>query len=416
MRRPSKNHPPKLSIDSQRLCALAQAMAQASSRIEERAWERQLDTLIRRMLKTDHQHAIDAALDHLYVQGADAYDALMDGIESAASGTVIEHEGQRYDALLVAVPILAWTRFAIASGTIAPDTLGALSAQLYAHILADGTRMALAPTLYSIDQLPRSHAQTFALTQRMAQAALTGTAPKPPIKQQETAPFLADTRYLLAVVVTPADGLVFRWQSAEMPADIPALQRDALDQLEPQIRPSIERLLPGCGIEILLPQAYFVACREGDKRIRPVSVHAAVHYLTHILQAEPKDLVAIVGGFGDELQRDIEEYRISFTERRKKEVIYGIVWPLYGEEDADEEFDAALRAGTPAEPEAPPAPLDAINAILRESGITEIIQHDERFPMEFCDDCGSPLFCDAEAELVHPEMPEDAEQASGHLH
>ena len=415
MRRPSKQHPPKLSIDSQRLCALAQAMAQASSRIEERAWERQLDALARKLLKPDHQHAIDAALDHLYAQDAGAYDILMDGVETAASSGSIEHEGQRYDTLLIALPILAWTRFAIASGNIAPDTQGALTAQLYAHILADGARMALAPTLYSIDQLPRSHAQTFALAQRLAHAALSGTATRPPAKPPETAPFLADTRYLLAVVLVPTDGPVFRWQEAEMPADVEALQRDALDQLQRQIRPSVERLLPGCGIEILLPEAYFVACREGDKRIRPISIQAAIHYLTYTMQAEPKDLVAIIGGFGDEMQRDIDEYRISFTLGRQKEVVYGTVWPLYGDEEGEEQFIAQgveIAAGQ----ELPRPPLDQIRATLRDCGVTEIIEHDERFPMEFCEDCGSPLFCDAEGELVHPEMPEDTEQTSGHLH
>ena len=36
--------------------------------------------------------------------------------------------------------------------------------------------------------------------------------------------------------------------------------------------------------------------------------------------------------------------------------------------------------------------------------------------MEFCDDCGAPLFADADGELVHPEMPEDAPQDAGHFH
>jgi hypothetical protein len=36
--------------------------------------------------------------------------------------------------------------------------------------------------------------------------------------------------------------------------------------------------------------------------------------------------------------------------------------------------------------------------------------------MEFCDDCGAPLFPDREAELVHAEMPEQPAASSQVLH
>ena len=87
---------------------------------------------------------------------------------------------------------------------MAGDAHGVLSAHFAAHLLADGTKMAMAPTLYSIDQLPRSHVETYAKTHKLALAALKGTAVKPSRKEAETAPFLADTRYLLVAVVAPA--------------------------------------------------------------------------------------------------------------------------------------------------------------------------------------------------------------------
>jgi hypothetical protein len=64
----------------------------------------------------------------------------------------------------------------------------------------------------------------------------------------------------------------------------------------------------------------------------------------------------------------------------------------------------------------PLSPLQQIISVLRESGITRIQQADSVFPPEYCDDCGAPLFCDSEEEMVHAEMPEDAGQNSGHLH
>ncbi|MFW8265229.1 DUF2863 family protein, partial [Klebsiella pneumoniae] len=61
----------------------------SGSRIEDRFWEAQLDTLLTRVLRTGNQPAIDAALDHLQANHSEAYGALADLIESqseSASG------------------------------------------------------------------------------------------------------------------------------------------------------------------------------------------------------------------------------------------------------------------------------------------------------------------------------------------
>ena len=141
----------------------------------------------------------------------------MDGVEAASESSSIMLEtadgvSKPYDVLLVAAPILAWTRFAIASGPIPADILTTLSAHFSAHLLADGTQMAMSPTLFSIDQLPRSHVETWGKVHKLAQAALKGTVLKADTKVPETAPFLADTRYLMVAVVAPAGAPLFRWQ------------------------------------------------------------------------------------------------------------------------------------------------------------------------------------------------------------
>ncbi|RBA23416.1 DUF2863 family protein [Herminiimonas fonticola] len=416
MRRPSKNTNHKLSADSQRLATLAQAIIQAASRLEERNWERQLDTLLRKLLKGNHQDVVDAALDHLFKLESAAYDALMECAEAASESCQIEYDGITYDALLVAMPILAWTRFTIASGPIPADVAATLSTHLQAHVLAPGTKMAMSPNLFSIDQLPRSHAETFAFTQRMAQAALKGSALKQAAQQPETAPFLADTRYLLAVVTAAADEPLFRWQASANLAE----RDEALSQWNTQAMPNITRLLPGCGIELLLPEAYFVACREGDKQIRPASIRAAVHYLTYTLDVEPNELQAIIGSFGEEsAESRVDEYRVSFALAENLDVIYGIVWPLYGQEDDEElqyrEIDVPVDPVISADVERK-SPIEEILALLEECGVTNVKRHTELFAMEFCDDCGAPLFPDMDAELVHAEMPEDAPTGSTHLH
>jgi hypothetical protein len=416
MRRSSKDSP-KLSAESQRLVSLSHAIVQAASRVEERTWERNLDTQLQKLLKTNHQESIDAALNVLFKGDLAVYDVLMDGVEAVSeSSTMTEQTGggeATWQALLVAAPVLAWTRFAIASGTIPNDIVNTLTAHFSAHLLADGARAAIAPTLYSIDQLPRTHAETYALTHKLAQAAHKGSGGvKPAAPSPDTAQFLADTRYLLVAVVAPQGAPLFRWQEAQHHVNFEAEREAALDQWRAQAGPNIARLLPGCGVELLLPEAYYVACREADKLIRPVSIRAAVHYLTHTLGVEPNDLRAVVAGFGDEVNdSQVDEYRVGFTLRQSSDVVYGIVWPLYGQEDEE---------GTPMEGPSgggrPTAPLDEIVKHLNEVGITHVKRIGERYVAEYCDDCGAPLFADPSGELVHAEMPEDTPAGNEHFH
>jgi len=415
MRRISKSSSNKLSGDSQRLVSIAQGMAQAGSRLEERTWEHALDTLIHKTLKSGHQEAVDAALEHLFKSDLSAYDTLMEAVEAGSESCAVEHEGVHYHALLIAVPVLAWTRFSIASGPITDELRTTLCAHLHGHLLASDTRLAMVPTLFAIDQLPRSHAETFALTQRLAQATVKGTPLRPLANAPETAPFLADTRYLLAVVAAPAGAPLFSWQATLHPSE----RVQAYEHWRKQASPNIASLLPGCGIELLMPEAYYVACREADKQIRPASIRAAVHFLTNTLGVEANALRAIIGGFSeDPVTGQVDEYRVGFALRQNPEIIYGVVWPLYGPEDEDESAVISFESLTTPEILETDlrTPLEEIVALLRSCGITHIKRHSEHFPMEFCDDCGAPLYPDAEAELVHAEMPEDAPAGTGHFH
>ena len=421
MRRPSKDSSPKLSAESQRLISISQAIVQAASRIEERAWERHLDTHLQKLLKTGHQETIDNTLNVLFKEDLNAYDMLMEGVEAVSESSLMVdvHDGVEttYQALLVAAPILAWTRFSIASGTIPAEELATLSAHFSAHLLADGVKMSMAPTLFAIDQLPRTHAETYAATHKLAQAAYKGTATKPIAKPPETAPFLADTRYLLVAVVAPLNAPLFRWQEPQHQINFITERAHALEQWQNQAADTVSRLLPGCGIELLLPEAYYVACREADKLIRPVSIRAAVHYLTNTLGVEASDLRAVIAGFGEESpDGQIDEYRVAFTMRQATDVIYGMVWPLYGQEDEDGTPVEGLSSGGIEGMSVQKAPIEEVQAYLSDAGITHIKRHSERFAAEYCDDCGGPLFADPTGELVHAEMPDDAPAGNEHFH
>jgi hypothetical protein len=110
----------------------------------------------------------------------------------------------------------------------------------------------------------------------------------------------------------------------------------------------------------------------------------------------------------------VDEFRISFSVSGNSDVYYGVVWPLYDDESAEDYLSVVSnrRMG----PGAVLSPVQQIIAVLRDAGVTRLQQVDTVFPPEFCDDCGSPLFCDSIEEIVHAEMPEESAQSHGHLH
>lgn len=397
----------RLPPDADKLVGLALALFASGSRIEDRFWEARLDALLTKIVRNGNQTTLDAALDHLQQNHPDAYGALADMAETHSESFTTDIEGTPHEALLIAAPVLAWTRYAIPSGPLKGDVADALRTQMQAHVLAGGARVAVAPYLYSIDQLPRHHVDTARLAQQLMQTALGGAAARLNLSDlPETSPILADPRFLLAVALVPAGAPLFRWQEDENGGRIERGQ--CLEQWAAQGGPSFAAILPGCELECLLPDAYYSACRDADEQVRPHTVRTAVRYLFDTLGAAPQELRAVIAGFGE---RRIDEYRIGFTRRGSNEVIYGVVWPLYGRENGeigmeDEAVDLEGADG----------PVEEIVALLKKTGVSEVRRHAGRFEPEYCDDCGVPLYADPLGEIVHAEMPEDAEPAQPHFH
>ena len=408
-----KKKPSALSADAKRLVNLAKELIQAGSRIEERRWEAHLDTLILKCLQKSQQQTLDSAIDYLIDSDPDACDVLVKTIQTHGESCLVEQNGQAHQALLIAIPVLAWTRFSIPAGPLTSKEANFLRAQLQT-LLATNTQVIMAPLLLSIEQMPHTPTETYVFLHQMIEALFKH---KPAVSKadfSQTLPQLADVRYLLAVAVAPADAPLFRWQMTD-----PADERiTLLDQWKQQTRPGVLPLLPGCGLELQIPQAYYTACHEAAKQIRAISIQSAIHYLTHAFQIEPKDLKVIIGGFCEEnIQDEIEEYRISFSVKSKSELFYGVIWPLYEEEEEEggqiqpselpvEIAEAALTAPS----------LKTIYSILKTRGITDIKYLPQRFLSETCEECGEQLYPDSDGEMAHIEgLPEDT-STPGYLH
>ncbi len=117
-------------------------------------------------------------------------------------------------------------------------------------------------------------------------------------------------------------------------------------------------------------------------------MEAAASYLKLAFDLAPAELQATLAAYED---KHVEEMRVAIGPLGNEDaVIEGVVWPLLGDEEdrAQEEIEAALRA----------------------LGISKITSHAHRFPLEFCDDCGAPMFPNPAGHSVHTEPPEDAEE------
>ena len=390
MKRPRFGSRDRLSRDAAELQRLATGLSESGGKLEDSYWEAQLAETVDGLLKNGGEDDINTALDRLFEANPRAHDELADMVESRAETLRIDVQGQPFDILLFAAPVLAWSRFSIPAGSLPKSTLQTLGVHLGAHVFGADARLALADYLFSPDQLPRSFCDTWQLTRELGEAALAG---KPltidASAMAETNRFLSDVRYLIGAVALPAGCALFRWNEKDGNKDA------ALKEWIKQGSPSLEPLLTGCAWQPLLPDAYHAACRNADRLSRPYSLKASVAFLQTTLSLMPADIRAVVGPCYD---RRMEEYRIGLGPKGSEQVFHGLVWPLLGNED--EATDA----------------IAEIESTLREAGVQEVLFLDHHFPMEFCDDCGAPLFPNADAELVHAEMPEQPQTGSQVLH
>jgi hypothetical protein len=384
---------PRTSADAETLAKLARRLSESGSRIEDRLWERRLVEAINDRLGRGAADDIEAALEDLSRTQARAYDDLADLAESCAESASVDIDGKPHDALLLAVPLLAWSRYRLPATGLAASLVDAIGAQIAGHLAARGTRIAVADYLYSIDQLPESFGEVHDCARRLITAAASGKRPKIDGKSlREPVMMLADTRYVLAAIIAPQGAPLYHWQETGVDPDAKIA---AVTAFREQVGGALGPLMTGCRYRVLAPNAFHAALRQADRDLREFSLEAAVSYLKLAYDLAPSALQATVAAFED---KRVEEIRIGIAAAGNDDaVIEGVVWPLLGDEEerAQEEIDATLRR----------------------LGVTRITTHAHRFPLEFCDDCGAPMFPNPAGHAVHAEPPENAEeQPSAPLH
>jgi hypothetical protein len=116
---------------------------------------------------------------------------------------------------------------------------------------------------------------------------------------------LADSRFLLAAVAVPRGGPVFRWQELNGTSAGHASRAQCLENWIAQGRPNLAPLLPSCGFELLLPDAFYVSLTTATAD-RPYAVRAAWR-----IWRAPRAMRRNCARWWPGGRRSIEEYRIG---------------------------------------------------------------------------------------------------------
>lgn len=384
------------SADADSLAKLARRLSESGSRFEDRLWERRLVEMLNDRLARGFDSDIDTALDDLAKTNPRAYDDLADLAESCAESLTLDIKGVAHDALLLAVPVLAWSRYKLPAATLSSTLADALAVHLRGHLAAADAHLAVADHLYAIDQLPETFGEVYDLAQKLFAAAAGDQRLKIDAKAlREPVAMLADTRYVLAALAVPSGRALYHWQETGVDPDA---KTQAIEAFREQVSNALQPLMTGCRYRVLAPNAFHAALRQADRELRAFSLEAALAFLKLTYDMAPADLQASVAVFEDKRNALDWELRIGVSAAGNDDaVIEGVVWPGLGddEERAHEDVDGALRG----------------------LGITRIQVQAQRFPLEYCDDCGAPLFPNAAGHAVHTEPPEqNEEQPASPLH
>ncbi|MCX8006100.1 MAG: DUF2863 family protein, partial [Burkholderiaceae bacterium] len=265
------------TADAETLAKLARRLSESGCRLEDQLWERRLVELLNDRLARGFDTDIETALDELSRTNGRAYDDLADLAESCAESAVIEIDGRLHDALLLALPLLAWSRYKVPATTLAATLVDNIAVQIGGHLAARGARIAVADFLFSIDQLPESFGEVHEFAQRLFECAAHGSRMKVDAKSlREPVSMLADTRYVLAAIVVPQGQALYHWQETGVDPDSKAT---AIEAFSAQLANVLQPVMTGCRYRVLAPNAFHAALRIADRELREFSLEAALAYL-----------------------------------------------------------------------------------------------------------------------------------------
>lgn len=384
----------KLSDTSKNLIYLAQAIVRSGSHLEDIYWEKELSKLLAKALNAKRAKHVENALETLLEQRSPAYEILVEYAESLSESIELTTD-KNYETLLICAPVLTRTRYKLPDGKLKPKQVSEITNLIKNTVLDEQAQISVFPELIRFDRLPQSFKATRELNLALAKQALNLDHQLPDLKSQDTSlDLLADVFFIIASVVIPKGQAIFKWQ--KVLGDHLAKRDEISNNWSEQCHAILKDVFAGCENEYLCPDAYYTSTRKADQNIRPIALKASISWLDTVANIPTDDLRTAIVACGD---NTVEEYRIGFTTKNSKQVIYGCVWPSLNREEAipDQISEGQISA------------WDVIAAILHDCGVKSIRRIPGIQAMDFCDDCGAPFFPNMSGEMMHPELPDDIE-------
>ncbi len=398
----NRKKPANLHPSDQPLLDLCLALKQSGCIVEDRYWENQIQTALLDIFRQNRKKTVERLLDYLSDEDSETHDILLEHAETLSESCEWISEDVTYDCVFVAIPVIAWTRFEIPLPVLDAQTQESITQALKTHVAASNVRIAIHQQLLSVDQMPRSFTGVFqwmrAITGKVFGTSLRSSVPVD--EQPEGMQLMSDSRFVLAAFCAPRSEPVFRWQQGEGPYS--EQRKRCLENWRTAAEPLFQKLLPACGLELMLPDAFYIANRQADKRIRFAAITAAAQWLQTVFDTPPDGFRATVALYQESQLREI---RIGFTLLQSHEVLYGCLWPVFPDEVENQQLETINDF----------AQLDVLFEHLQANGIRHITCLKEVLDGS-SDVSDEPLFPNPAGELMPVMMPETAEDPIGRFH
>ncbi len=368
--------------ERERLLALAYRTSDSTSNVEDRILDKHIEDFCNEALAKGDDSDIEAALAVLKTEEGGNYDDLL----SIAEGAAEFYRDKNGVHLLVLVPILAWSRYGIAVGRM-PEAIAKRIADLYKTYFAGAdARVTVGNTLISAEHIPERLVSVRHLLTVLSKPKTHGSVVDTTfLLTASPADEFSDARYVPLAVSATNEVMLF---TPATKARI-ARARDFMD-FALKVREELRCFMLGSFIEVQYPSAFFSAWRQAAVAERLFSLKALVSYVC-VGKTKPEDLVATTAifsivseGSSRETQPEIRIGISLFLAPEK--IISGIVWPC----DANELEIAQSFAGE----------------VLTMQGVQTVVAHSQLFPMEWCEQCGAPLYANPDGLVVHAERPD----------
>ena len=377
----SDTTPETLTEESRELLNLAYRASDSTSNVEDRLVAEKIEALCSALLSRGIDSDIEAALSLLKAEEGTQYDDLL----ALAEGCAEYYSDKDGAHLLVLIPVLAWSRYKIAFGKM-PQEVSYEIAKLYkSHFASPKAHVSIGNSLIAAEHIPERLTEVRSLLSRLVKPKKDASVVDISyLLTADPTDEFSDVRYVvLGVSAETATDLFDRFSSERI-----ELAHKLMD-FSLKARAVLREFMTGSMLEVQAPAAFFTAWRQAVASERLFSLKALVKYVC-IEKIRPEKLIATTAIFSNLSENNAAEPQpevrigISFTFDANR-IVAGVVWPC-------EPTELEIAQGFAKE-------------VLTLEGIKTVVAHDQLFPLEWCEQCGAPLYANPEGNVTHVEKP-----------